>query len=134
MLGMMLIAAGMSVAPSPRTHRWMPRSLDQRVALLEAKELLESQQLWHLQAQMPPEAMRALEDLQLHLKQDQEQDERVHQLEAQLQTLQQRLAQIELLVRGALPEGNAILVAPAQEMSAPKKAAKKRKKKPVAAN
>src|SRR5438105_11775060 len=82
MFAVMLLAAGMSAAPAPRTHRYYSRTLDQRVALLEAKELLQSHQLWGLQARLPPDALRALEDVQLHLMKDQEQDDRVRALTA----------------------------------------------------
>ena len=123
----------MSIASSARTHRQFPRTLDARVALLEAKEMLESQQLWHLQARMPPEALRALDDLQLHLRQDAEQEERVRSLSTEVQTLQQRLAALEMIVRGSMPEGNAILVAPTQQLPVPKKSKKKSKRTRVAA-
>jgi hypothetical protein len=131
MLALLLLAAGMSVA-APRTARQYPRSVDQRVALLEAKELLQSQQLWSLQARLPPDALRALEDVQLHLARDQEQDERVRALTAEVQMLSQRLASLEMMLRGSLPEGTVIPVAPTQTVVAqpikisPKKKAKKR--------
>ena len=130
MLAVLLLAAGMSLA-SPRTHRHYPRSVDQRVALLEAKELLQSQQLWMLQAHLPRETLRALDDVQLHLRQDAEQEERVRQLTSEVQSLHQRLASLEMIVRGSLPEGNVIPVAPMQEMAAPAKkvGGKKRKHK-----
>ena len=95
--------------------------------------MLESQQLWHLQARMPPEALRALDDLQLHLRQDAEQEERVRSLSTEVQTLQQRLAALEMIVRGSMPEGNAILVAPTQQLPVPKKSKKKSKRTRVAA-
>ncbi len=128
MLAVLLLAAGMSVA-SPRAHRMYPRSVDQRVALLEAKELLQSQQLWMLQAHLPPETMRALEDVQLHLRQDAEQDDRVRALSTEVQSLQARLASLELIVRGSMPEGNTILVAPTQQIAVPKKSSRKHKKR-----
>ena len=129
MLAMLLLAAGMSVAPQQqraRTARFLPRGLDQRVALLEAKELLQSQQLWSMQARLPPEALKALEDVQLHLARDQEQEDRVRALNAEVQMLSQRLATLELLLRGgALPESTVIPVAP----QPPKPEMKKRKKR-----
>jgi hypothetical protein len=133
MLALLLLAAGMSVAPSARTPRTYPRSVESRVALLEAKEMLQSQQLWHLQAELPPELTRALQDVQLHLKQDADQDERVRELTGEVQSLQARLATLEMIVRGAVPEGNVIPVAPEQTTKVQaKKPAKKKRKRPVA--
>jgi hypothetical protein len=128
MLAVLLLAAGMSVA-SPRAHRQYPRSVDQRVALLEAKELLNSQQIWMLQAHLPPETIRALEDVQLHLRQDAEQEEHVRALTAEVQALQARLASLEMIVRGSMPEGNVIPVAPTQQIEPPKKTKATRKRK-----
>jgi hypothetical protein len=82
-----------------------------------------------LQAHLPPETIRALDDVQLHLRQDAEQEEHVRALTAEVQSLQARLASLEMIVRGSLPEGNVIPVAPTQQMEPPKKATRKRKHK-----
>jgi hypothetical protein len=127
MFTLLLLAAGMSVA-TPRHARPLPRALDQRVALLEAKEILQSQQIWGVQARLTPEALKALDDVQIHLLRDAEQDDRVRALTAELTSLSQRLATLELLLSGRIPEGNMIPVAP--QTPAPQKAkpvAKKRK-------
>jgi hypothetical protein len=128
----LLLAAGMSVVPQQqraRLARTLPRTVDQRVALLEAKEILQSQQIWALQSRMPPEALKALEDVQLHLARDQEQDDRVRVLTAEVQMLSQRLATLELMVRGgALPESTVIPVAPTQTKVEKAKARKRKKK------
>ena len=129
MLAQLLLAAGMTVAPQqqrPRTARPLPRSIDQRVALLEAKGILMSQQLWAMQARLPPEALKALEDVQLHLARDQEQEDRVRALTAELQLLSQRLATLELLLRGgSLLESSVIPVAPPPQPKAKKKGKKR---------
>ena len=129
MLAFLLFAAALSVAPTqrPRVRRQTPRTVDQRVALLEAKEILQGQQLWSVQARLQPEALRALEDVQLHLARDAEQEDRVRILTAEVQSLSQRLASLELILRGGQqPESTVIPVAPAAEAKAAKK--KKRTK------
>ena len=130
MFALLLLAAGMSVA-TPRHARALPRALDQRVALLEAKEILQSQQLWVVQARLTPEALKALDDVQLHLLRDAEQEDRVRALTAEVSSLSQRLASLELFIQGRIPEGNMIPVAPQVTTPAPKAKplAKKRKTK-----
>jgi len=118
MLAKLLLAAGVSVA-SPlqraRSPRPPPRTVDQRVALLEAKDILMSQQLWFLQTRLPPEALKALDDVQLHMLRDQDQEDRVRVLTAEVALLSQRLATLELLLRGgAANESSVIPVVPAK--------------------
>ena len=129
MLAILLLAAGLSVAPAqrPRVKRQLPHTLDQRVALLEAKEILQSQQLWSVQSRWSPEALKSLDDVSLHLARDQEQDERVRVLTAEVQAMSQRLASLELLLRGGVPsESTMIPVAPEPKAPKAKKKAKKR--------
>jgi len=89
----LLLAAGAALAHPVARPAQPARSIDQRVALLEARQLLESQALWGLQAAMPGDALKALSDLDLHLARDQEQEERVKLLQGQVQLLESRLAE-----------------------------------------
>ena len=135
MLGLLLLAAGLSIAPAqrPRVKRQIPHTLDQRVALLEAKEILQSQQLWSVQSRWSPEALKSLEDVSLHLARDQEQDERVRMLTAEVQSMSQRLASLELLLRGGVPVESAMIpVAPGGAEPRAVKAKKKLKKRTTA--
>ena len=110
----LLLAAGAALAHPVARPAQPARSIDQRVALLEARQLLESQALWGLQAAMPGDALKALSDLDLHLARDQEQEERVKLLQGQVQLLESRLASIELLLQDrTLGEGGPTRVAPA---------------------
>jgi hypothetical protein len=104
----LLLAAGIAAA-----HH--PPSVEGRVALLEARQMLDSQQIWTLRAELPPEALKALNDVQLHLQHDQEQEDRVRELSDTVQQLQQRLAALELALadKGAV-ESTRIPVAPMQ--------------------
>ena len=129
MFALLLVAAGMSVA-TPRHARPLPRVLDQRVALLEAKEILQSQQIWGLQARLTPEALKALDDVQIHLLRDAEQEDRVRALTAEVGSLSQRLATLELLLQGRIPEGNLIPVAPQTPAPAEKAKPVAKRRKP----
>jgi hypothetical protein len=102
-----LLAAGLVAQKTPST-------VEGRVYLLEARQLLDSQQLWNLRSQLPPEALRVLGDLQLHLQHDQEQDDKVRELTATVDTLQQRLAALELMLPPKAPVEGRIPVAPMQ--------------------
>lgn len=102
-----LLAAGLVAQKTPST-------VEGRVYLLEAKQMLESQQLWSLRNLLPPEALRTLGDLQLHLQHDQEQDDKVRELTAAVDTLQQRLAALELMLPSKAPVEGRIPVAPMQ--------------------
>jgi len=90
MLAALVLAASALAARAP--------TVDQRVALLEARQMLQSQTLWALQAAMPPEAAKALDDLDLHLQRDRERDEKIAQLESQVALLEKRLQAVELLL------------------------------------
>jgi hypothetical protein len=117
-----------------------PTTLDGRMSLLEARQMLEAQQIWALRAELPPDAVRALSDLQLHVQHDQEQDDKVRELTQTVQVLERRLASLELLlVDKSLTESVRIPVAPMQvkplEVPATGKAkpvSKKKKKSAVA--
>lgn len=76
-----------------------PASIDGRVALLEAKQMLESQQIWTLRSELPPEALRTLNDVQLHVQHDQEQEDKVRELTGTVAALEQRLATLELVLQ-----------------------------------
>ena len=134
----LLLIAGISAAHRP------PSSMEGRVSLLEARQMLESQQVWALRAELPPEAIKVISDLQLHVQHDQEQEDRVRDLGQTVQLLQQRLAALELVLadRGTA-EGARIPVAPMQvqplaipakkkpaRKTAPAASAKKRKARP----
>ncbi len=90
MFAALLLAAGAAATPA--------RTVDQRVSLLEARQMLQSQTLWTLQAAMPPDAAKAMNDLDLHLAEDRERDEKLRQLEGTVATLEQRLAAVEVLL------------------------------------
>jgi hypothetical protein len=90
MLAALLLAAGAAAAPQ--------RTLDQRVNLIEARQMLQSQAVWSLQAAMPPDAAKALSDLDLHLQEDRDRDEKMQQLEETIGLLEQRLQAVELLL------------------------------------
>ena len=117
----LLLAAAMAVQVLPATvRRQAPttRTLDQRLSLMEARQMLEGQQLWAVQAELPPpDVLRALGDVELHLEHDQEQDDRVRELSETVQQLQQRLAALELILQDRAPpaEGGALRVVPSPE-------------------
>jgi len=124
----LLLAAGL-IAP----HH--PPTVEGRVSLLEARQMLDSQQIWTLRSQLPPEALKAIGDLQLHVQHDQEQEDKVRELSETVQRLQQRLAALELALADRMPveSSTRIPVAPMQlkalEVPAPKKAKAVRKPK-----
>lgn len=93
-----------------------PPSVEGRVALLEARQMLDSQQIWTLRSELPPEALKAITDVQLHVQHDQEQEDKVRELTDTVQLLQARLAALELVLadRGATAEATRIPVAPMQ--------------------
>src|SRR5205807_4215115 len=106
LLTSLLLAAGLSR---------MPTTVEGRISLLEARQMLEAQQIWALRAELPPEAVRALADVQLHLQHDQEQEDKVRDLTQTMQVLQQRVAAVELLLQDkSLTESTRIPVAPMQ--------------------
>ena len=113
-----------------------PTTVEGRMSLLEARQMLEAQQIWALRAELPPEAVRALNDVQLHLQHDQEQEDKVRDLTQTVQVLQQRVAAVELLLQDkSLTESTRIPVAPMQvrPLEVPgkrKPAAKKKSRKP----
>ena len=104
-----LLAAGIIAA-----HH--PPSVEGRVALLEARQMLDSQQIWTLRSELPPEALKAISDVQLHVQHDQEQEDRVRELTETVQALQQRLAALELALadRPPVESSTRIPVAPMQ--------------------
>ena len=109
-----------------------PTTVEGRMSLLEARQMLEAQQIWALRAELPPDAIRALNDLQLHVQHDQEQDDKVRELTQTVQLLQQRLAAVELLLQDkSLAESTRIPVAPMQvtplEVPGRRKAAPRKK-------
>jgi hypothetical protein len=95
-----------------------PPTMEGRVALLEARQMLDAQQIWNLRSELPPEALKALSDVQLHVLHDQEQDDKVRELTATVQDLQQRLAALELVLTDRADKSGAestrIPVAPMQ--------------------
>ena len=103
MLAALLLAAGAAATPHGSS-----RSLDQRVSLLEARQMLESQSLWGLQSVLHPDALRAVADVELHVAQDRERDEALRTMTEKVALLEQRLAALEavlgdrVVVEGAL--------------------------------
>jgi hypothetical protein len=114
MIATLLLAASSLAASHTPT-----RSLDQRVALLEARQLLESQTLWGLQSTLTPEALKAVSDIELHVQIDRERDEALRALAERLAALEQRLASVELLLGDRpLAEGTLRVVPPQQAQQA----------------
>lgn len=101
-----LLAASAALGRAP--------SLESRLSLLEARQMLEAQQVWSLRADLPPEAVKVLDDVALHVQHDQEQDEKVQELTQTVRQLEQRLAALELLLQDRVAEGTRIPVAPLQ--------------------
>jgi len=130
----LLLAAGFAVV-----HH--PPSIEGRMSLLEARQMLDSQQIWTLRSELPSEALKAINDLQLHVQHDQEQEDKVRELNETVQQLQQRLAALELVLADrtdkAAIESTRIPVAPMQlkplEVPARQPAARKLKKTKSAA-
>lgn len=95
----LLLAAGAALAHPAAHAAQANRSVDQRLALVEARQMLESQALWGLQAAMPADALKAISNLDLHMARDLEQEERVRTLQSQVQLLEQRLASLEVALQ-----------------------------------
>jgi hypothetical protein len=74
------------------------RSLEQRVSLLEAHQMLDGQALWGLQAKLSPDALRAVADIELHLAQDRERDEALRLLLERTAVLEKRLLALETVL------------------------------------
>jgi hypothetical protein len=91
MLAVLLLAAGFAASSHAPA-----RSIDQRVSLLEARQMLESQSLWSLQSALHPDALKAVADVELHVAQDRERDEALRAMTDRVQTLERRLQAIEL--------------------------------------
>ena len=91
MLAALLLVAAGAFTPA----RSPARTVDQRVSLLEARQMLESQALWGLQATLHPDALKAVADLDLHVAQDRERDEQLRGMADKVATLEQRLRAIE---------------------------------------
>jgi hypothetical protein len=119
----LLLAAGVAL------HH--PTSIEGRMSLIEARQMLEAQQIWELRAELPPDAVRALNDVQLHLQHDQEEEDKVRDLKKTVQLLEERLATLELLLQDKSVETARLLVAPMQvkplEVPARRKPAPKKK-------
>lgn len=88
-----LLAAGLAAANRP------PTSVEGRMALLEARQMLESQQVWQLRSELPPEVLKAIADVELHVQHDLEQEEKVRDLTRTVGSLQERLAALELMLQ-----------------------------------
>src|SRR4051812_26355384 len=63
----MLLALLLATGPALQHHA-PPATMEGRVNLLEARQMLEAQQLWSIRAELPPEALKALGDLELHVQ------------------------------------------------------------------
>src|SRR5437867_1319690 len=88
-----LLAAGLAAANRP------PTSVEGRMALIEARQMLESQQVWQLRSELPPEVLKAIADVELHVQHDLDQEEKVRELTRTVEQLQERLAAVELLLQ-----------------------------------
>jgi hypothetical protein len=55
--------------------------------------------VWQLRSELPPEVLKAISDLELHVQHDLEQEEKVRDLTRQVGQLQERLAAIELMLQ-----------------------------------
>lgn len=128
--GRSALLAILLAATAAATHH--PASVEGRVALLEARQMLDAQQIWSLRSELPADALKAIADVNLHVQHDQEQEDKVHELSLVVQLLQQRLSALELALqdKGAV-ENARIPVAPMQlqalEMPARNAARKSRK-------
>ncbi len=98
------------------------------MALLEARQMLEAQQVWQLRSELPSEVLKAISDVELHVQRDYEQEEKVRQLTKTVDGLQERLAALELLLQDkAAVESTRIPVMQVQPLEVPAKpAARKR--------
>jgi hypothetical protein len=98
-LGVPLMFAALFLAAGFAASSHAPaRSLDQRVSLLEARQMLESQSLWSLQSALHPDALKAVADVELHVAQDRERDEALRAMMDRVQMLERRLQAIELMM------------------------------------
>jgi hypothetical protein len=125
-----LLAAGVGLVHHPTT-------VEGRISLLEARQMLESQQVWQLRAELPSEALKTISDVQLHVQHDQEQEDKVRDLTQTVQLLEHRLAALEIVLQEkSAPESMRIPVAPMQlqalEVPPSKAAARKSKHKQAA--
>lgn len=122
-----LLAAATALGRAP--------SLESRLSLLEARQMLEAQQVWSLRAELPPDTVKVLDDVALHVQHDQEQDDKVQELTRAVQQLQQRLAALETLLQDRVAEGTRIPVAPLQvaPLEVPAKRATTRRSRKAAA-
>lgn len=116
-----------------------PATTEGRLALIEARQMLEAQQIWSIKADLPPEVIKALSDVELHVQHDIEQEDKIRDLTATVAALQARLSTIEMLLQDktAIDSATRIPVAPMQvqplEVPArpsPRKAPKKKPRKP----
>jgi hypothetical protein len=114
--------------------------MEGRLVLLEARQMLDSQQLWALKAELPPEVIKALSDVELHVQHDIEQEDRIRDLSQTVALLQQRLANLEMLLQDKVPVEAAsstripvMQVQPVEVASKPAPRSKKKtRKQPVA--
>jgi hypothetical protein len=119
MLAALLLAAG-------ATH---PATVETRLSLMEARQMLEARQVWGLRADLPPEAVRAIADVQLHVQHDQEQEDKVRDLTLLVAQMQARLTALELVLADrSLPEASARMSMQVPTLVVP--AARKAFKKP----
>jgi hypothetical protein len=124
-----LLAAGLAAANRP------PSSVEGRMALIEARQMLESQQVWQLRSELPPEVLKAIADVELHVQHDLDQEEKVRDLTRTVAQLQERLAAVELLLQqtAAIESTTRIPVMQVQPLEVPAKpAARKAQKRPAA--
>ena len=126
----LLLAAGLAAANRP------PASVEGRMALLEARQMLEAQQVWQLRSELPPEVLKAVADVELHVQHDLEQEDKVRDLTRQVQDLQGRLATLELLLqdKAAIESTSRIPVMQVQPLEMPVKAAARKKQKRTRSN
>jgi hypothetical protein len=123
----LLLAAGLAAANRP------PASVEGRMALLEARQMLEAQQVWQLRAELPPEVLRVIADLELHVQHDLEQEDRVRELGKTVDALQERLAAVELLLQDkAAIESTRIPVMQMQPLEVPARPAARKNPKRAA--
>ena len=120
----LLLAAGLAAANRP------PTSVDGRLALLEARQMLEGQQVWQLRSELPPEVVKAIADVDLHLQHDLEQEDKVRDLTHTVALLQDRLAAVELLLQNtaAIESTTRIPVMQLQTMDIPARPALRKKR------
>jgi hypothetical protein len=126
----LLLAAGLAAANRP------PASVEGRMALLEARQMLEAQQVWQLRSELPPEVLKAVADVELHVQHDLEQEDKVRELTRQVQDLQGRLAAVELLLqdKSAIENTSRIPVMQVQPLEMPVKPAARKKQKRTRSN